>query len=123
MKQLLVCLAMGIAMALSSCTTSKTSLTYFEDIKNSQSGEFAASECDYQVKIEADDELFITVTSIIPEATAIYNIPLANPAKMRNLTIFCTMRSKSASVSFGATPRRISRPRSHAPTVFPSTST
>ena len=86
MKQLLVCIAMGLAVALSSCTTSKTSLSYFEDIKQSKSGELAASECDYQVKIEADDELFITVTSIIPEATAIYNLPLANPAKMLNLT-------------------------------------
>ena len=86
MKQLLVCTAIGIAIALTSCSTSKAPLAYFEDIKLSQSGELTASECDYQVKIEADDELFITVTSIIPQATAIYNLPLANPANMHNLT-------------------------------------
>lgn len=67
-----------IAVLLSGCSTSKSSLTYFEDIANVSSGEFPAGE--YDIKIIPDDELVITVTSLQPAATAPYNLPFANPA-------------------------------------------
>lgn len=51
---------------------------YFEDISESDSGEYPQG--DYSVKIVPDDELLITVTSMEPGATAMYNLPLANPA-------------------------------------------
>ena len=65
-------------VAVSSCTSYKTSLPYFEDIRDSISGEF--NQGDYGIKIIPDDELLITVTSMVPEATAMYNLSLGNPA-------------------------------------------
>ncbi len=83
MKHCFVYIAMGIAVILSSCTSSKTSLTYFEDIKGTQSGYTDAS--DYQLKIEPDDELIITVNSVIATASAAYNLPMANPSERLNI--------------------------------------
>ncbi|MDD2960491.1 MAG: polysaccharide biosynthesis/export family protein [Muribaculaceae bacterium] len=73
-----------IIIALSSCSSQKNSLTYFENIKGSQSGAFNSS--DYEIKIAPDDELLITVTSLVPEATLAFNLPLVNPAMMETLT-------------------------------------
>ncbi len=70
-------------IALGACTTSKTSLPYFEDIKTQQYGELPSS--DYAIKIIPDDELMITVTSLVPEATMEYNLPLINPATSTTL--------------------------------------
>ena len=53
-------------------------MPYFEDIKDSISGKFAQG--DYGIKIIPDDELLITVTSMVPSATAMYNLTLSNPA-------------------------------------------
>lgn len=78
MKSRLAHIAMGLALVLCSCTTSKTSLTYFENIKGIESGEL--SKMEYGVELVPDDELLITVTSLFPQATAGYNLPLANPA-------------------------------------------
>lgn len=78
MKKCLLCVVMAFAVAMSSCTSYKTSLPYFEDIRDSISGEFIQG--DYGIKIIPDDELLITVTSMVPEATAMYNLTLANPA-------------------------------------------
>ena len=80
MRQVITNIALFLisAIAVSSCSSYKTSLPYFEDIKDSISGEF--TQGDYGIKIIPDDELLITVTSMIPEASAMYNLPLGNPA-------------------------------------------
>lgn len=72
-----------IAFALSSCSSYNTSLPYFEDIRDSISGEF--TQGDYGIKIIPDDELLITVTSMVPSATAMYNLTLSNPAVREQL--------------------------------------
>ena len=59
-----------------SCSSSKESLTYFENA-DSLSAEGIGSN-KYGIKIVPDDELKIVVTSQVPEATAAYNLPLAN---------------------------------------------
>lgn len=41
---------------------------------------------DYLVKIEPTDELFITVLSEQPEASAVYNVPMINPATKSSVT-------------------------------------
>ena len=75
---------MGImAIAFSSCSSYNTSLPYFSDISDSQSGEF--TQGDYGIKIIPDDELLITVTSMVPSATAMYNLSLSNPAVREQL--------------------------------------
>lgn len=78
MKKNLLYLTALFAILVSSCSTYNTSLPYFEDIKNAQSGEFAQGS--YAIKIVPDDELLITVTSNVPSAASMYNIPLSNPA-------------------------------------------
>ncbi|MDE6065539.1 MAG: polysaccharide biosynthesis/export family protein [Duncaniella sp.] len=67
------------AVALVSCNSSKTVLPYFTDI--SQVKEGVLPKTDYMPVLEPDDELFITVSSVNPAATAIYNLPLSNPAR------------------------------------------
>lgn len=79
-------IALMIMVLLASCNSSKTSLSYFENISDQTDG-IIASSGDYSVKIIPDDELFITVSSMVPEATSGYNIPLSNPATRGNLEI------------------------------------
>lgn len=67
-----------LILIVSSCSSSKTVLPYFTDISEVAEGEFPMR--DYQVKIQPDDELLITIQSSVPEATAHYNLPLSNPA-------------------------------------------
>ncbi len=67
----------GVFM-LASCNTSKTVLPYFTDIRTVETGTMEAG--DYMPVIQPDDELFITVTSREPMASAHYNLPLSNPA-------------------------------------------
>ena len=62
----------------SSCSSSKTVLPYFTDISTVAEGSFDAGN--YSPEIKPDDELMITVTSVTPTATAIYNLPLSTPA-------------------------------------------
>ncbi|MCC8118846.1 MAG: polysaccharide biosynthesis/export family protein [Bacteroidales bacterium] len=72
----------GIVLLMASCTTQRAPLTYFENIDTTAK---AIPAGDYMVKIQPSDELFITVTSETPEATAIYNLPSQNPATSANL--------------------------------------
>lgn len=83
MKKCLLYVVMAFVVAMSSCSSYKTSLPYFEDIRDSISGEFIQG--DYGIKIIPDDELLITVTSMVPSATAMYNLTLSNPAVREQL--------------------------------------
>lgn len=71
-------LSILIAGALASCSSQKTVLPYFTDISTIREGSFPAG--DYLPEIKPDDELYISVTSANPEATAIYNLPMGNPS-------------------------------------------
>lgn len=71
----LIC-ATCLAAVLSSCSSSKESLTYFSNLSPEQtSGTIEGGS--YEITIIPDDELVITVTSLTPDATAPYNAPLA----------------------------------------------
>ena len=85
MKSRFVYLVVCLAVMLSACSTSKNSLTYFEDIQGIESGSVPSTE--YSVKIIPNDELFITVTSLIPQATAAYNLPISNPGILEVLNV------------------------------------
>lgn len=70
-----------LVVFLTACSSSKSSLSYFEnaeEVKELQSAE-------YSVKIVPNDELFITVTSLYPEATIAYNIPFSNPGTLKTI--------------------------------------
>lgn len=62
-------------LVLCSCSTTKTS--YFMNL-DQPSG--TLGNLDYEIRIEPSDELLITVTSEVPEATLMYNMPMTNPA-------------------------------------------
>ncbi len=79
MKKINLGLLALFAIFLASCSTQRGSLTYMEDLKSTPDGVITNLE-DYQVKIAPDDELLITVTSIVPSAASDYNLPLVNPA-------------------------------------------
>ncbi|MBR6640010.1 MAG: polysaccharide biosynthesis/export family protein [Muribaculaceae bacterium] len=85
MKSRFMYLVVCLAVMLSACSTSKNSLTYFEDIQGIESGSVPSTE--YSVKIIPNDELFITVTSLIPQATAVYNLPISNPGILEVLNV------------------------------------
>ena len=83
LKLLLTCILLtGFAC---SCSTGKhTSLTYFEDLSESE-GILCAPK--FQLKIQPDDELMISVTSTVPEAAAPFNMPLVNLASGQEIGI------------------------------------
>lgn len=75
-KILVSSVLLGAVMA--SCGSSKTVLPYFTDISTVKEGTLPMEN--YLTKLQPDDELFISVTSNDPEATAVYNLPVNNPA-------------------------------------------
>ncbi len=82
MRMINLYIVAGIAilgMVGTACSSSKESLTYFENIDAITTSAGVGSN-DYSIKIVPDDELKIVITSQVPEATAPYNVPLANYA-------------------------------------------
>jgi len=73
------------AATLLSCQTNKSPLGYFNDLSDKEMGMLPNPQGNYPIRIQPDDELVITVTSTVPEATAAYNLPMDNPATRGNL--------------------------------------
>lgn len=67
------------ALLLASCSSHRE-LRYFVDTKAFDEKTIAIEDYDYSLKIAPDDQLSITVSSLSPEATAMYNLPVANVA-------------------------------------------
>ena len=69
------------AATLLSCTSTKdNTLAYFKDLAAAPNGALANAEGNYPIRIQPDDELVISVTSSVPQASAAYNMPMDNPA-------------------------------------------
>lgn len=73
-----ILLASAALFMMASCSSNRGSLTYFNDIKDKTSGVLPLAS--YAPAIEPDDELFINVSSALPEASQIYNLPQASYA-------------------------------------------
>ncbi len=65
-------------LLISSCSTTKCDLSYFQDLNGKNSGTLVTVP--HTNTIEPENQLVITVTSEIPEATADFNLPHVNPA-------------------------------------------
>lgn len=79
-------IALLAVFTLSGCASKqRSSLSYFENIDSISNVAIPAG--DFNVKIEPDDELFISVNSLVPDATAAYNLPLSNPATIGSLRL------------------------------------
>ncbi len=64
-----------LLLLTTSCKT-QHDLAYFEDLKSSDSGVLQTS--DYTYKLEPENELIITVSSSVPQASAMFNVPYVN---------------------------------------------
>ena len=79
-KKSLLYILLGVVfmIATESCqTTYTTHLPYWSDIDSLRSGEFVGG--DYSIKLIPEDELIIAVTTTVPAASAMYNLPMINP--------------------------------------------
>ncbi|MBQ1584236.1 MAG: polysaccharide biosynthesis/export family protein, partial [Muribaculaceae bacterium] len=79
MKSRLVIMMIAAATLLSCTSTKDNTLAYFRDLEQ-PSGSLPNPQSDYSIRVQPDDELVISVTSVVPEATAAYNVPMDNPA-------------------------------------------
>ena len=75
--KIFIAAAIVLAATVTSCKAPQ-SLAYFENADSLKT--VGTTALDYAVKIRPADELIITVNSIVPEATAAYNLPLVNPS-------------------------------------------
>ena len=70
----------AVALMVLSCKTVKeNNLVYFKNLENQISGTMPGGN-DYKITVAPEDELIITVSSEIKEATTKYNLPLSNIA-------------------------------------------
>ncbi|MDE7385624.1 MAG: polysaccharide biosynthesis/export family protein [Muribaculaceae bacterium] len=68
-------------LMLTGCAARKNQLAYFKDLPKDMTEVIVESDEDeYSLKIVPDDELLITVTSLEPTATSMFNLPMANVA-------------------------------------------
>lgn len=84
---LFILLATALA-ALTGCSSGR-SLSYFDDLQNSDAGIMGTLK-PYELRLKPSDELIITVQSANPAATADYNLPMANPASNAEATTSTT---------------------------------
>lgn len=86
-------IAAAIICIISGCSSSKQSLTYFEELKSLPDGEMQVDIP--QLRIVPDDALLITVNSEVPDASAPYNVPLFNPQARATNTYNTTVSQPS----------------------------
>lgn len=84
MKKYFLIAALCAVVLLSACTP-KQNLTYFKDNRPTAQNT-AVGSLDWQIRIEPQDELIITVTSEVAAAAAPYNMPLVPVVKKESLT-------------------------------------
>ena len=95
MKSRLLIVLMAAATLLSCQTNKNNALGYFSDLSEKEMGALPNPQGNYPIQIQPDDELVITVTSAVPEATAVYNLPMDNPATRGNLRTQTQPRSQT----------------------------
>ena len=78
---------------LCSCSTKRSPLPYFEDIKEDMT--ITVPTNNYLPRIQPDDELFIQVLSQNLEATAAYNIPVINPGTRKMMSDVTTPQQQT----------------------------
>lgn len=75
-----------VLIALTGCkTATENNLSYFRNLGDSPSGVMPQG-MGYDVKVIPEDELEIVVSSVAPEATAMFNLPQSNTAERGNLS-------------------------------------
>lgn len=80
MKFRILIVLMAAATLLSCTSTKDNNLAYFKDLALADHGVLPNTQGNYPIRIQPDDELVITITSSVLQATAAYNMPMDNPA-------------------------------------------
>jgi polysaccharide export outer membrane protein len=75
---------------LASCSSSKSNLAYFRDI--TAETQVVPLPTNDLLKIATDDELYISVSSADPTASAQFNLPASNPATSSSLQVYQSPR-------------------------------
>ncbi len=90
-NKLIICAVAALAMV--SCTTTReNNLAYFKNTPQEVAGSMPGTTGDYGIKLITDDEVAITVSSMAPEATAMFNAPLTNNAQRGQTEVSSTHR-------------------------------
>ncbi len=95
MKSRLLILMIAAATLFSCTSTKDNTLAYFRDLNAAPDGSLPNPQGDYPICVQPDDELVISITSAVPEATAAYNLPMDNPATRGNLRAMTQARSQT----------------------------
>lgn len=95
MKSRLLIVMIAAATLLSCNVTKDNGLAYFKDLASAPNGTLPNPQGDYPIRIQSDDELVISITSAVPEATAVYNLPMDNPATRGNMRQTTQPRSQT----------------------------
>ena len=95
MKSRLLITMMTAVMLLSCTSTKDNNLSYFKDLSLADSGTLPNEQGNYLIRLQSDDELIISITSAVPEATASYNMPMDNPATRGTLQQVTQPRSQT----------------------------
>lgn len=93
MKKFTPLLLISLLTLLASCSSKKTVLPYFTDLPQEGTGVIETQS--YSPDIKPDDELYISVSSTVPEATQHYNLIAANPAKREGIVLSTTPREQT----------------------------
>ena len=80
MKSRLLIMLVASVVLFSCNTTKNNGLAYFHNLADTSNGQLPNPQGNYPIVIQPDDELIVSITSAVPEATAAYNLPLENPA-------------------------------------------
>jgi len=84
-----------LSLLLLSCSTSKENdLAYFNNLGASTQGELPEGLA-YDIRIQPDDELIISVTSEVPEASAKYNVPTINYSRRSAIEVTSTPQQQT----------------------------
>lgn len=75
-----------MAVAASCSTTKDNNLAYFKNLPSEAMGQLSQIK-PAEVRLQVDDEITISVSSSAPEATAIFNAPLANSSVRGDATV------------------------------------
>ena len=84
------------SVMLFSCSSNKdNTLAYFNNLGDAPNGKLPSPQNSYSILVQSDDELVVSITSAVPEATAAYNLPLENPATRNALRMATQPRTQT----------------------------
>lgn len=93
-KSVLIGGVAALMLTISSCSTEKPNLTVFDDMVSAKTDGAVALGVK-SITLRPQDELYISVSSTEPSATAAYNIGLSNPATKATMQISQTPKQQT----------------------------